>query len=91
MDVSGFGYRNAQAVAPNGDLAAGDGVASRQDPELVRFVGVERNHRPAAHPQQLLHRHFGPAQYNRNLDADFLDLRTVLHVAFPGLIPPSRT
>src|SRR5262245_17652455 len=51
VHVGGVGDGDAEPVALDGDFAPGDGVITGQDPELVGFLGVERNDRAAAHAQ----------------------------------------
>jgi hypothetical protein len=49
-------------------------MAVGEDPELVRFLGVERDHRAPAHAQELLHRHAAAAEHNRQFNIDTVDL-----------------
>ena len=54
INIRGTGHCDGDAVFTNFDFASGDRMVIGQDPDFVMFRGVERNHRPAAHPQQLV-------------------------------------
>lgn len=83
MDVSGLRYRDAEAIALDRDLPTGDWVAGGQYPEFVGFLGVERDHRPTAHAQELLHRHAATAENDRKFDVDVMDLAFTGHALAP--------
>ena len=70
------GYEAAVAAmeARAAAIAAGDRVVVGEDPDLVMLGGVERNHRPTAHPQQLTHRQDRTPQDDRDFDIDGFDL-----------------
>lgn len=74
VDVCGAGDGDRDAVLVDVDLAAGDRVVVGQDPHLVLLGGVQRDHRPAAHLEQLVHGQHAAAQHDRDLDVDGVDL-----------------
>ena len=93
VHVGWLGYRDAETVALNGDLAPGDRVSRRENPEFVCLFGVERNHRPPAHAQELLHRHRAPAEHDAQFDIDMMDLAFTGHATTPfdsALVEPER-
>lgn len=93
VDVGGLSYRDAEAIALDGDFASRDWVAGGQNPKFVRFLGVERNHRAAAHSQELLHRHRAAAENNAQFDIDMMDLAFTRHATTPfdsALVEPER-
>ena len=93
MHVGRFGYRDAEAVALNGNFPTRDWMPGGKDPELVRLFRVEWDHRAAAHAEELLHRHGATAEDNRELDVDMMDLAFTGHATTPfdsALVEPER-
>ena len=93
MHVSRLGYRDAEAIALDGDFASGDWMPRGENPKLVRLFGIERDHRAAAHAQELLHRHRAAAEDNREFDIDMMDLAFTGHATTPfdsALVEPER-
>ena len=93
MDVSGLGHRNAEAIALDGYLATGDRITICENPEFIRFLGVQRNHCPPAHAQQLLHGHVAAAQNHRKLNLYVMHLGFLRHATTPSdsaLVEPER-
>jgi hypothetical protein len=93
MHVSRFGYRDAETIALDGDLASRDRMSGGEDPQLIGFFGIERNHRTAAHAQELLHRHRAAAEHDAQFDIDMMDLAFAGHATTPfdsALVEPER-
>jgi hypothetical protein len=93
MDVGLLGDGNAQPITLNCNLPSRHGMAVGENPELVGFLGVERNDRAAAHPQELLHRHLAAPEDNGQLDVDVVDLASFRHATTPcdsALVEPER-
>lgn len=93
VHVGRFGYRDTEAIALNRDFSTRDWVSGGKDPELVGLLGVERDHRTAAHAEELLHRHGATAEDNRELDVDMMDLAFTGHATTPfdsALVEPER-
>jgi hypothetical protein len=93
VDVGRLGYRDAEPVTLDRDLAAGDGVAGGQNPKFVSFLGVERDNSAPTHAQKLLHRHRAAAEDDGQLDIDVMDLAFTGHATTPfdsALVEPER-
>ena len=93
VHVRWLGYRDAETVALNGDFAARDRVAGGENPELVCLFGIERNHRPPPHAQELLHRHRASAEHDAQFDVNMMDLAFTGHATTPfdsALVEPER-
>lgn len=93
MDVCGLGDRNTEAITLDRYLPTGDWMAGSKDPEFVRFVRIQRNHRPSTHPKELLHWHLAAAEHHGELDLDMLDLGFIGHWNAPSdsaLVEPER-
>jgi len=84
MHVGVGGDGDAEPVALDGDLAPGDGIASGQDPKLVGLLGVQGDHRPPAHAQQMVHRHMAAAEHHGKFNRDIIDLSFVRHQSTPS-------
>ena len=92
MDIGGLSYRDAQAVALDGDFPARDGMTRGENPEFITLLGVERNHRAAPHAEELLHGHRAAAEDNGEFDIDMMDLAFTGHATTPfdSLVEPER-
>ena len=93
MNVGRLGYRDAKAIALDGDFSSRDRMPCGENPKLIRLLGVERNHRAATHAEELLHRHRATAEDNGELDIDMMDLAFTGHATTPfdsALVEPER-
>ncbi len=93
VNVGGFRYRDAEAIALDGNLPTRDGVAGGENPKLIGFFGIKRDHRTAAHAQELLHRHGAAAEHDAEFDIDMMDLAFTGHATTPfdsALVEPER-
>jgi len=75
-------YRNPDLVALDNDFAFRDGLIVGHDQHRVVLVGIEFDHRAAAHPEELVHGDHRAAQNHRDFDFDVVDI--VQHEPYPG-------
>ena len=73
LGLQNLGDGDGNPVTVEMDFALGDRFIVGQHQDRVVLVGIEFNHRAAAHAQKLMHGDNGLPEHNGNLDFDVVE------------------